>query len=232
MLDDARVSKLSVGRGCLVAALLILLGAGVYVGYHFIFPEYTNRFRLVIEVETPEGLKSGSSVIQTSFWESGGWGPVEARGVRGEAKGEAVFVDLGKGQFVIGILGWGAKGQDQDKIFGLTRAALARGKKVAWRDEYKLKGRGDLPQEYVPTFVTFSDRKLPVTVSVVERDDFERAFRPGVRFRRAFLETTDAPISRTLAAKLPWLPHPTYLSGRGACFPSEAHCLHGGNFTK
>src|SRR5690348_16780515 len=53
-----------------------------------------SRFRLTVEVMTPEGLKTGSSVIETRSWESN-WGTPETRGVRSDAKGQAVFVDLG-----------------------------------------------------------------------------------------------------------------------------------------
>ncbi len=212
--------------------LLILVSGGGYLAYHILFPAYTNRFRLTIEVETSEGLKSGSSVLQTTFWESGGWGPIEARGVRASAKGEAVYVDLGKGEFVIAILGWGMKGQDQNKIFGLTRAALAPGRNIDWQHENELKGRGTLPPEYVPTFVTFINPNDPKTARIVPLDALEKVIRPGVRFRRAFIETTKDPVTRTLSAKLPWLPHPSYLSGRVGCAPTEDHCLHGGDFTR
>jgi hypothetical protein len=120
-------------------------------------------------------------VIETRSWEST-WGPTEARGVRADAHGEAVYVDLGDGKHVIGILGWGPKGGDQDKIFGLTRAALAPGRYVNWKDEYKLKGKGDLPPDYVPTFVTFAEVNDPKTARIVQPDEFAQVFGPSVRF--------------------------------------------------
>jgi len=76
----------------------VYIGLAVLVGYFLLFPNYTNRFRLTIEVQTPDGIRSGSSVIETTFFKSGDWGPVEARGVRTQAKGEAIFVDLGHGK--------------------------------------------------------------------------------------------------------------------------------------
>ena len=185
--------------------IFVLLVIGAFVAYQLLFANYTNRFRLTIEVDTPDGIKSGSSVIQTWFYESGNWGPVEARGVRAEARGEAVFVDLGHARHVIGVLGWSANGQDQDRIYGLTRAALAPGKRVDWKDEYKLKGKGDLPVNYVPTLVTFADINDPKTVRVVPPADFESVFGPGVRFRSASVETTDDPVTRKISEKLPLL---------------------------
>src|SRR5258707_8743277 len=84
--------------------IFFLLIIGALVAYQFLFANYTNRFRLTIEVDTPNGIKSGSSVIQTWFYESGNWGPVEAGGVRTKARGEAVYVDLGHDWYVVGIL--------------------------------------------------------------------------------------------------------------------------------
>jgi hypothetical protein len=56
------------------------------MSYQYTQPAYTHRFGLTIEVQTPHGLRSGSSVIETSAWESGNWGPIEARGIRRDFK--------------------------------------------------------------------------------------------------------------------------------------------------
>ena len=175
----------------------------------FIFsPHYTNRFRLTIEVETPEGVKSGSSVIETAVWESGNWGPVEARGIRTSTKGDAVFVELGHGRNLTALLGFGPVGSDQSRIYSLTRAALAPGKDVNWQDEPKLKGRGELPEDFVPTLVTFTDLGDPRSARVVKPADFEKVFGPGFKFRRAILETTRDSITWSIDKKMPWWSSP------------------------
>jgi hypothetical protein len=185
-----------------LAALAALL-VGLYLAWGYFFPTYTSRFRLTIEIETPEGMKSGSSVIETRNWETS-WGPVEARGLRSSARGEAVFVDLGKGRNVIAILGWGPFGQDTQKIYGLTRAALAPGRRVSWKDEPQLKGSGELPREYVPTLISFSDLSDPRTARIVPPTDFSSIFGAGVRFRSAHIETTNDAVTRGIEMKLPW----------------------------
>lgn len=188
-------------RRVLVVGAVAAVLCAIFV---FINSAYTNRFRLTIEVDTPDGLKSGSSVIETRAWE-GNWGPMEARGVRADARGEAVYVDMGGGKHVIAVLGWGPRGEDQDKTFGLTRAALAPGRHVDWKEEHKLKGKGDLPPVYVPTLVTFADVNDPKTARVVQPDEFAQVFGPGVRFVRARIETTDDAISTDIVNKLPML---------------------------
>jgi hypothetical protein len=163
----------------------VCIGLAGLAGYFLLFPDYTNRFRLTIEIETPDGVRSGSSVIETRVWESGNWGPVEARGIRTSAKGDAVFVDLGRGRNVVGLLGFGPVGADESRIFSLTRAALAPEKNVRWQDEPNLKGRGKLPDEFVPTLITFSDLNDPKTARVINPAEFEKTFGPGFKFRGA-----------------------------------------------
>src|SRR5690349_13670900 len=85
-----------------------------------------DRFGITIEVQTPDGIRSGSSIIQTRTFESGNWGPTEARGIRSEAKGEATFVDLGHGRNLVGLLAYGPEIK-QGWLFGLKPAALAPG---------------------------------------------------------------------------------------------------------
>lgn len=153
---------------------------------------------------TPSGLKTGSSVIEVRSWESKGFGPIEARGVRSEAEGQAVFVDLGDGKNLIGILGWDRKGLNQSKIFGLVRAALAPNRKIDWKEVYTLKGKGILPEEYIPTLISFSNLSDPNSAVEVPRTDFEKIFGQGFRFEKATLETTNEPITKNLKERLLW----------------------------
>ncbi|HZO48126.1 MAG TPA: hypothetical protein VFB68_19680 [Xanthobacteraceae bacterium] len=224
--------------------VLAALAVGGYVAWILLFPVYTSRFRLTVEVETPQGLKSGSSVIETTIRDVK-VGLPEMRGLQYGARGEAVFVDLGRGRHVIALLTFGATGGDQDRLNGLVYAALAPGRRSDWREVASLRGSGDLPPDSIPTLVTFADINDPKTARVVQPQEFESVFGPGVRFKRAWIETVPAgiwPLSLVgitgeavtsgLERKLPWLPHPRYLSGQFGCSPREQHCLHGGHFTR
>lgn len=184
------------------AAVLLVAGLAVYANF---FPPYTNRFRLTIEVQTPEGVKSGSSTIETTFWESGGWGPPETRNVHARARGEAVFVDLGNHRNVVGLLGFGSNGSDDSGLYGLTRNALAPGRSVNWKDEQNLRGRGELTKESLPTLAFFRDINDPTSGIILRPEDFEKTFGSGVRLQRAIIETTDAPIRNDIARMLPFL---------------------------
>ncbi|NMW31963.1 hypothetical protein HKD42_07815, partial [Altererythrobacter sp. RZ02] len=59
-------------------------------------PDY--RYRLTVEVETPEGLKSGSSVIEVQTNIAGEYSIPTPGRVSQRLRGEAVTVDLEDGQ--------------------------------------------------------------------------------------------------------------------------------------
>jgi hypothetical protein len=185
------------------AGLIALVAVAAFLLYLYTQPSYTHRFRLTIEVETPDGIKTGSSVIETSAWESGNWGPVEARGIRRDFKGRAVFVDLDHGQNLIALLGFGPRG-DQDKLFKLVSAVLAPSEKFGWKEEFKLKGRGILPSEDIPTLVTLTNLNDPTSAVLVDPSNMAKNFGPGYVFRQALLETTNESVSGNIEKLLPW----------------------------
>src|ERR1700682_3493021 len=57
-----------------------------------------HKYRLTVEVETPEGVKSASGVMAVHPDRS------YSRGGRTQAKGDAVFVDLGRGKNLVALL--------------------------------------------------------------------------------------------------------------------------------
>lgn len=58
------------------------------------YPDY--RYLLTVEVDTPEGIKTGSSVIEVSTRKAGEYEIPTPKQVFTRIKGEAVAVDLGK----------------------------------------------------------------------------------------------------------------------------------------
>ena len=77
--------------------LIIILGtvAIIWVSWtQILYPTYEARYKLTIEVETPEGIKNGASVIAARFgWEPTLFGLIS--GIRNSVSGEAVYIDLG-----------------------------------------------------------------------------------------------------------------------------------------
>jgi hypothetical protein len=188
---------------------IVALCAGLVgvVAYAYVNRDYKDRIKLTIEVQTPEGIKSGSGVIETAVWESADWGPSEARGIRRRARGDAIFVDLGQGRNLVALLAYGPDA-DEGNLFGLKRGALGIDKAVDWKDQAKVKGRGELPTSSLPILITFSNLNDPATARRIEPEAIDGVFGPGFKFRRAIVETTNEPIGPSIETKLLWWTNP------------------------
>jgi hypothetical protein len=227
--------------------------AAVWAFLYLAFPTYTHRYRLTIEIDTPQGVRSASGVMQSSRIDRG-YLPLPGYRYNISFEGEAIFVDLGDGKSVITTLGFGAKGDDVDQIKVL--ALKAWGLQLStpgWKTIRSRQGKAPLTTALIPTMVTFDDlsnprsakivyatavietsdgRSAPVRTPQVVVDRLDEIFGAQTSFRGAYLEVTDDPVTRGIDNKLRWLPHPGYLSGQFGCSPSEPHCLHGGHFKR
>lgn len=217
------------GRHMKWLAIIAAIAAGLLLWGWVAYPSYSYAFRLIIDVDTPSGIKTGSSVISLT-WRS--QMPIGPRSAVTQVKGEAVFVDVGGGRHVIATLGFGPKGAE-DKLESLAFEAFRRaGRPMDIKALAKAQGSAPLTGDLVPTLVTFTDLNNPTTARVVRLDELPAVFGAGMRFRGARIEMTGDSVSRAIEKKLTWLPHPKYLSGRFACGQDEPHCLHGGHFTR
>lgn len=90
------------------AALIVVVLVGGYFGFNAMYPSATIRYRLTLAVNTPEGIKTGSGVIEVTYAKA-----VRLLGSSAEittgVKGEAVVVDLGKRGILFALLKEGAK---------------------------------------------------------------------------------------------------------------------------
>ena len=123
---------------------MYFLSAGIFQEWH----TYTHRYRLTIEVETPEGAKSSGNVIEVSVQEKPDWGIPATSGVLTRVEGEAVFVDLGDNRHVIATLGFGPLG-NLDRAAWVAIEAFAPTQASAqarkpWRDISSWIGSADV----------------------------------------------------------------------------------------
>jgi hypothetical protein len=172
------------------------------------------RYRLMAEVQTPEGVRSGSSVIET-VWD---------RGLSGATvRGEAVAVDLPDGQtlFILlrtasnpdwaaGVPGIDPPDDPKHPVNADEREAEA-GRQVAWmranRDVHYLWG-GDVPEDkaqYLPYMVRFTNLSDPKSIKLVAPGDLAAAFGAGYSLRSLTVQITDAPVTAEIGSRLPWL---------------------------
>lgn len=187
------------------------------------FPSGVWRYRVTLEVETPEGLKTGSSVVEVYGNQSfGALLPLPGTSVEIKTWGEAVVVDLGQRGALYGLLRSEAS---EGNHYGIVWAAFplpdkkrgARGRHGI-RYYSSLEGIADIPAKAMPMLVRFRDEKDPNTVEKVDRANLAASFGEGVALKRATIEMVPAgwwplnrfgiggePVTTGIEKRLGWL---------------------------
>lgn len=179
-------------------------------------PDY--RYRLTVEVETPEGAKTGSSVIQV---EQALGGAASAGGLAGgqiyyRVCGEAVAVDLPGGRTLFALL---RSDNDIEWSARVVQMLAPKIKGEPWEQSFDnvllVKGSVEVPRKWpanvtlpersaYPLMVTFGDLADPTSVTEVDPDDLAVSFGDGVRLKRITVELTDDPVTGGIEGRLGW----------------------------
>ena len=200
----------------MVAALMLaLIGCG--------HSSQVLRYRLSVEVETSQGLRTGSSVIEVRGFKNPDWLTPEGRGTRSSFRGEAVGVDLPGGQTLFALLYGG--GTDAAEFPWLAFRDRLKGSKDWLESMERMRGwQGEIvlmqPTQTInskevsglPLLVTFRDIKDPASVEEVDPVNLAANFGPGVKLRRVTIQITDDPVTTGIEKRLGWLP--TYYDRR------------------
>jgi len=191
-----------------LALVVVAVAAAVFAWTASAPSKGAHRFQLTVEVDTPDGPRSGSSVVEVER-KDGRW-PVPGPRHVFRVRGEAVFVDLGPGRNLVAVLAHGESAQDVDQVITLWVEAYGhhRWDEDVWSGRRKLRGAVELRPPLIPTLVTFADPLDPGSVRLVRPGEFEEAFEPGFRFRRATLEMVPASVPVTdgvIEQRFPWL---------------------------
>lgn len=215
----------------------------------------TYRYRLTVEVDTPEGLKSGSSVIEVRTELAGKVKLPDANGLRIEFKGEAVAVDLGPRGVLFALLrsessvSWAGGVMERvtppPPAATKVRYAKWHARMLANKGVHALhrispftlqpweRPKPDDPPKDYPMLVRFGDITDPKTVERVNPDDLAASFGSGVKLRRITVELTDDPVTTGIEKRLEWLsrhPEPSLNPSHGPTDFSISATLHHGDF--
>jgi hypothetical protein len=172
-----------------------------------------HKYRLMVTVETPQGLRSASGVMEVH--PDRGY----SRGGRTQTRGDAVLVDLGGGKNLLALLAHPDKSLDLDGINYLAlRAYNAAGQNVSFNQMSRMTGAVPVTGALIPVLVSFSDLGDPGTARVVPPDDLEAVLGKGFHLQGVFAEVVPnglwpldfggafgEPVTRGIEAKLPWL---------------------------
>lgn len=172
------------------------------------------RYRVTVEVDTPQGLRTGSSVWHVDSQAGPAFPGPEAASISSNIRGEAVTVDLPGGETLFALMR--GAGGDVDYPTQLVQRHLAEHPDPrvettpgAWAENRRRIQRSgiafELTEDEYPMLVRFRDRSDPTTVEQVEPGDLDEAFGPGVRLRRITVEMTQESPTQDIIGILPWL---------------------------
>ncbi len=192
---------------------------GFAVGGNPFVSNYSYRYKITVEVVTPQGLKSDYAVHETLVSNSN-IDLGELSGKRGmRTRGEAVAVDLPGGQVLFALVprdtlvqsvldpewknDWVVSAQ---KISGgeTPQGPIAM-KPTTPKERYK---SGQKIVEDVPSYpmlVRFRDINDPKTVEEVDPADLAASFGAGFTLKRITVEVTDEDVTVEIAKRLGWL---------------------------
>jgi hypothetical protein len=200
-------------------------------------PPFTHRYRVVIEIEADGQLKTGSIVVEVSAREYES--PVNAvnrnPSIEVKERGEAAFIDLGKGRHVVAMLGISLRRGADPGFFASALAWLvfkppSRERRIEEFEELsKMTGRAVLPREYILRLLSFSNLDDPLSFRFVRRDELGVVFGPDISFKQAWIELTAEPVVYLLDQKLPWLPGPGNVAQQKYC-KGKRDCLSAYSF--
>lgn len=186
--------------------------AALVIGDQIRINRPAHKYRLTLEVETPDGVKSASHVVSVHPYR--GYQPSG----KVTSRGDAVVVDLGNGKNLAALMLHDDKGSaDFDGVnFVAMRAYQAAGRKIAFRDVSSQTGAVPVTGELMPVLASFSDLSDASTARRLQPDDLS-TLGSGTRLRNIMVEAVPngfwpidfggslgEPVTRNVTAKLPW----------------------------
>ncbi|MEH2534696.1 hypothetical protein V1277_006009 [Bradyrhizobium sp. AZCC 1588] len=192
----------------------IALLAALVIGDQIRINRPAHKYRLTVEVETPEGRRSASGVVAVH--------PDRSYTRRGQTRtvGDAIFVDLGQGKNLVALLAHVDNNLvlDDMNYVALRAYTAAAGKRVSFSEMSRLTGVVTVKDALIPVLVTFTDPANPGTARRVAPDDAEAVLGIGYRLQEISAEVVPngywpvdfggalgEPVTRGIQAKLPWL---------------------------
>ena len=196
-------------------ALTTLGGCGV-------FNANTYRFRMTVEVDTPQGVRSGSSVYEVRAWNTPKILP-EGRARDWSLRGEAVAVDLSGGQTLFALM--------TTRRYDLLIVSM-RTLDPAFRNDIVesaariangagIRSPAEINRSDYPWLVSFRDNRDPASVVPVDPEELYLRLGAGVSLRRILVAVTDDRVTALIRRRLPWI-----VTHRGTLKPNPPRLMN------
>lgn len=231
-----------IASAVLAASVLAMLS-----GCELFYPSETLRYRMTVEVDTPDGPRIGSSVVESTIKAGTRFG--DASGIQFRLRGEAVAVPLPNGKVLFALL---RPEESGDATFYharlMERAACGEGQPTVqpdpalcgsaqwttfrpWAREHQLST--EIGTSIYPMLVTFRDLSNPGSVERVAPDKLAASFGASYRLKRITVQITGEDVTTEIEKRLGWLgqyPEPSLNPDHGQRDFSLPATLHHGDF--
>lgn len=202
-----------------------LTGAGLLaVGGCDLFP-HAYRFRITVSVMTPQGLRSGSSVLEASAAEQ----PIKIGTAKRVAlRGEAICVDLPGGQTLFALIDEAWPGLIA-RLFipDLSNETQLFVRGFGTLGGYAMRGQvRELPRGKFPRFVRFRDIRDRKTAEVVHPDNLAATFGPGFSLDKITAELTDNRLTKVIERQIPKPDVKGFFNWDGIDNPNDPSVMH------
>ena len=178
-------------------------------------PKLTFRYRMTVEVQTPQGLRTGSTVREVTVMDARFMGHDLAL-----TRGEAVCVDLPNKKTLFVALRDSDPADDRDakfvlatlypegKYFGETSirdASIAIESKSVFTYQEAIEIYEGGQTDTYPPILYFDNILNPETIKIANPDNLAAKFGVGYKINRITIQITDDPITTGILKRLPWL---------------------------
>jgi hypothetical protein len=195
----------SLQLAAMVMIALALAGCGRTESY---------RYKLTLAVNTPDGIKRGSSVVEVKFYQVS----FPERGTMHKLRGEALYLDLGPGArpliaLLTRQLPKGGSGRHWTRDAGPGTRWMSQVYDQAPSQDFiedvprlaRMRGPRPIAPSDLPDLVTFADISNPGSVIEVDPNELPATLGPNIAWHEITLESTAEPATAGIRAKLPWL---------------------------
>jgi hypothetical protein len=179
----------------------------------------TYRYKLTLSLATPDGVKTGSNVVELHYFEVS----IPARGEMHDTRGQALYLDLGPGQRPLIALLTRIRRDDEvapnmdmyrwsedSPSLVLVKVCFGGDEGLDWIEvaiQFNKRCRRPLPitTADLPDLVTFAEVNNPKSVMFVDPNNLAATLGPGVSWRSMTLQVTDEPLTKGIDEHLPWV---------------------------
>ena len=172
------------------------------------------RYRLTLEVDTPDGVKTGSSVWrQLVIWDDGPLAGLNGGvGARTSIQGEAVTVDLGERGWLFCMMTHDMSrlktSRDADFLLGAAFPHTQENWELWFRDIKSQAAKDPRPRETplkdLPLLARFRNPDRPLEAELVDPEHLDRVFGESVTLRRATIQIVAEQVTWSIYDRWPW----------------------------